>query len=174
MTLTVPVVSSRPGCHRWFWAWTQHALDRAAVHAHAKLRPDPFRQLAREDHRLVDTRLPQRIDDLWAELVPPPWPWSLPRQRGQPTTRKRRLCRIEGWSRKAEAGRGVGDRLPFSLDAPHHLVFDLDQVTGIEERMADESGIRNRGGVRIESTGGAQRLALGVTRITRSSQNSTS
>lgn len=59
----------------------------------------------------------------------PPW-----QQTVQPSPLKGRVGEIESLSAEAEASCSFGHRQPVHMMAAQHLVLDLDQVVGIEER----------------------------------------
>jgi len=119
-----------------FWAWSQHPLDRARVEPHSKAGLDALGQIPEAGHRLVQTHLLQKAQDLRAHLVPTARTWSLRHQRRQATSLQRRLGCVEHRAREAKAGRGVRDGVPVDLHPPQHLVFDLHQVARIEEGVA--------------------------------------
>ena len=80
----------------------------------------------------------------------------------QTVCRKRALCLVEGRPREAKGGRDVADRHAIDTVAPHHLVADLHQILGVEERIAAEQGIANSFGIWIERAVARQGLALRV------------
>src|SRR5438093_291911 len=67
---------------------------------------------------------------------------------------------VEGNPREAEGGGRPGHRVPIGVDAAEHLVLDLDQVAGVEERVAAEERIADVLRAGVERTGGAERGAL--------------
>ena len=69
------------------------------------------------------------------------------------------MCLSNIW--RAEGGRGLGHRLPLLPDPAEHLALDLDQVMGIEERMARVEGcVCHRLGPGVESAVATQGRGL--------------
>lgn len=55
---------------------------------------------------------------------------------------------VEGGAGEPESGGRRADRLPLLADAAEHLVLDLDEIAGIEERVVDrKSWVGDRLGV---------------------------
>ena len=84
---------------RWdpvrFWAWPQHALDRAGMQTHAEVGLDAFDQFAKASCRLVQTHLLQESQNLGTEFVPTPRTGPLRHKRRQATLGQCRLGRVE-------------------------------------------------------------------------------
>ena len=61
-----------------------------------------------------------------------------------------------------ERRRGLGDRGAVRPDLPHHLVFDLHRVAGVEELAGQELRVGHLLGVRVQAARPGQRGLLGV------------
>ena len=68
------------------------------------------------------------------------------------------LSLIDGGPREAELPGGLRDRPAVDLDGAKGLVFELNQVVGIEEGVLPEQRVADFLRVAIEGATGAQRL----------------
>ena len=75
----------------------------------------------------------EHVQDRLGKLVGPLGSWTLRSQARQTRFLKGRLGLVEGWAREAEADAGLAHSLALLADPPQHLVFDLDQIVGVEE-----------------------------------------
>ena len=80
----------------------------------------------------------------------------------QTVCRKRALCFVESRPREAKGGRDVADGDAIDTVASDHLVADLHQILGVEERIASEQSISDSVGIWIERAVARQGLALRV------------
>lgn len=124
-------------------------LDRGKALRRCQLGVGGF-ELGEEGHHLVR--------DLVATLGPPET-WHKSDQTG---CCKRSLGLVEGRPGDAKGGRNVADRDAIGAVASHHLVANLHQILGVEERIAGEQGIADSFGVWIERAVARQGLALRV------------
>jgi hypothetical protein len=90
--------------------------------------------------------------------------WSArPRyEAGRPRCRYRTLSLIEGGARDTEGGRGVADGHPLGIVTTDHLVADLNEVLGVEERVAREERVADGFRMRIKRSIARQSLALRI------------
>ncbi len=101
-------------------------------------------------------------DDLGRDLVSFFGAARFGHEAGQTSVRERGLGLVEGGPRDAAGPRCVADRQTVDLMTSDHLVAQLDQISGIEERMADEQGILDGIGMRIEGVVACERLAFEI------------
>ena len=80
----------------------------------------------------------------------------------QTVCRKRALCLVESRPGEAKGGGDIADRHAVDTVASHHLVTDLHQILGVEERIAAEQRVANGFGVWVERTVARQGLAFRV------------
>jgi hypothetical protein len=93
--------------------------------------------------------------DVGGELVAAPRP-ALPwQQTGHPTLLKRVVRLVERRAREVERRCSGRNGLGLDFDAADHLVFDLDEVAGIEKLVRRKDGIGDLVGVPVERPIGA-------------------
>jgi hypothetical protein len=66
------------------------------------------------------------------------------------------LCLIDGRPREAIIQGCVSDRTAIDLNGPDRLIFELNQIVGIEEVVFGEQGMTDFFRVAVESATGAQ------------------
>ena len=71
-------------------------------------------------------------------------------------------CLVVGGPGVPERRGGLGDRGTVGLDPPHHLVFDLHQVAGVEELAGQECLVADLLGMRVEAASRSEGGLLGV------------
>jgi hypothetical protein len=125
------------------------------MHTGRKSLGDTARQLRWSQGRLALPYRLEKVDDVGRQLVAAPRPALLRQEPGQATLLKRALRLIERRSREVERRRGRCAGLRLDFDAADHLVFDLDEVAGIEKLVRGKDRVGHLVGVPVERTIGA-------------------
>src|SRR2546428_12671333 len=120
-------------------------------------------ELARVQSGLLGKRTFEEVDNLLGKLVGPFGSGPLRQQGRQAAFFKEGPGLVETRPGEAEVLRGLACRSALLPDPAQHLVFDLDQIAGVEEGIASgEGGIANRLWTGVESVVLVQGLELGV------------
>jgi hypothetical protein len=100
----------------------------------------------------------QYLEDFVGQFVRLFRPALVRQQARQALASKRGLSDVEDRSREAERSGRVDDRACPDLHTAQHLVFDLEQVVGIEEGAVAKQGIDDRIGMRMDCARHSQSL----------------
>jgi hypothetical protein len=94
---------------------------------------DQLDQLWSGKRRVTRSSVLQCGHNLGTELVRPSWTAALRQQAWKARLAYGRPGLIKGWPGETEGRRGGADGLAVMVHSAQHLVFDLDDVPGIEE-----------------------------------------
>src|ERR1017187_5107016 len=118
---------------QFFWTPHQGALDTSWMNGDAVSLLDTGRQIGRTQGRIFLTYLTHKGEHIGGELVSFLGASLVWHQRRQASLLESNLRLIKGGPREPEGRRRPAYRLSLALDPAQHLVFDLDEISGIEE-----------------------------------------
>src|SRR5262249_16903303 len=137
-------------------------LQGPAMQVDSQALPDVAEQLVGGEPRgLVQTGLDEG-QHLVGTLAGGPGAALAGEQARQAPRLKRPGQRVQRLAADAEGARDRARRLPVDPEAADHLVTDLDQVAGVEERAAAEEGVLNALGMGVQGTALGEEVRLGV------------
>ena len=132
------------------------------MHFNAELSIDGSDTLRRGQIGLFGFEVGDEVYHLGGDLMAAFWS-SRPRyEAGQARCRYRTLGLIDGGARDTEGCRDVADGHALSIVTTDHLVADLNEVFGVEERVAREERVADGFRMRIKRPIARQSLALRI------------